>query len=236
MSGSKPLVFDPSRGLPREVAAQEPLQIPGPLAAAAGVGFHGTPPPASKAPVGGDWGESLAAVVEALIAAGFAADLRPQDWAAALASIRQLSHLGPYQVGRVVVGSVNGWAVLDQPLGSPGELQALIAGAGAAQTLPGGTQAQGLGYATVVAESAQEPLTVQRGSLWADSANKRFWIRTASGWVEITQYLPDATTSSKGLVQLADSAAIHAGTAGRVVDAAQLKAFTPPDEIGRAHV
>jgi len=39
----------------------------------------------------------------------------------------------------------------------------------------------------------------------------------------------DATASAKGIVQLADAAAITAGTAGRVVDAAQLKAHTPPD-------
>jgi hypothetical protein len=39
----------------------------------------------------------------------------------------------------------------------------------------------------------------------------------------------DATTTVKGIVQLADAAAIAAGTAGRVVDAAQLKAFTPAD-------
>lgn len=37
----------------------------------------------------------------------------------------------------------------------------------------------------------------------------------------------DATTTTKGIVQLADSAAISAGTAGRVVDAAQLKANVP---------
>jgi hypothetical protein len=40
----------------------------------------------------------------------------------------------------------------------------------------------------------------------------------------VTAATPDATTTVKGLVQLADAAAITAGTAGRVVDAAQLKA------------
>jgi hypothetical protein len=39
----------------------------------------------------------------------------------------------------------------------------------------------------------------------------------------------DATASAKGIVQLADAAAVTAGTAGLVVDAAQLKAHTPPD-------
>jgi hypothetical protein len=39
----------------------------------------------------------------------------------------------------------------------------------------------------------------------------------------------DATSAAKGVVQLADAAAITAGTAGLVVDAAQLKAHVPPD-------
>ena len=42
--------------------------------------------------------------------------------------------------------------------------------------------------------------------------------------VDPTSHLPiNATTSSVGVVQLADSAAVSAGTSGRVVDAAQLK-------------
>ncbi|MCE2835483.1 MAG: hypothetical protein LW834_00545, partial [Cyanobium sp. 49614_E6] len=40
---------------------------------------------------------------------------------------------------------------------------------------------------------------------------------------------PDASTTVKGLAQLADAGAITAGTAGRVVDAAQLKAAAPAD-------
>jgi hypothetical protein len=41
--------------------------------------------------------------------------------------------------------------------------------------------------------------------------------------------LPAATAAANGVVRLADAAAITAGTAGRVVDAAQLKSFTPAD-------
>jgi len=41
--------------------------------------------------------------------------------------------------------------------------------------------------------------------------------------VHVSAAAPDATTTVKGLVQLADAGAITAGTAGRVVDAAQLK-------------
>lgn len=47
-----------------------------------------------------------------------------------------------------------------------------------------------------------------------------------AGWVPFGS-APDATTTSKGIVQLADVTAIAAGTAGRVVDAAQLKASMP---------
>jgi hypothetical protein len=39
----------------------------------------------------------------------------------------------------------------------------------------------------------------------------------------------DASATVKGVVQLADPAAIAAGTSGRVVDAAQLKAHAPAD-------
>jgi hypothetical protein len=42
--------------------------------------------------------------------------------------------------------------------------------------------------------------------------------------IEFKTSPPDATTAVKGIVQLADAAAITAGTAGRVVDAAQLLA------------
>jgi hypothetical protein len=43
----------------------------------------------------------------------------------------------------------------------------------------------------------------------------------------IKDSIGDASTTTKGIVQLADAAAVTAGTAGRVVDAAQLKAHTP---------
>lgn len=44
---------------------------------------------------------------------------------------------------------------------------------------------------------------------------------------------PDATAAAKGIVQLADAAAVTAGTAGRVVDAAQLKAVSDADDWTR---
>ena len=44
---------------------------------------------------------------------------------------------------------------------------------------------------------------------------------TGTGWLETNHAVPDATVVAKGTVQLADAAAITAGTVGRVVDAAQ---------------
>lgn len=46
--------------------------------------------------------------------------------------------------------------------------------------------------------------------------------------------ISDATSTAKGVVQLADAAAITAGTAGHVVDAAQLKAAPKPLVLGWA--
>ena len=67
------------------------------------------------------------------------------------------------------------------------------------------------------------------GKVKAPSANDITKISTAisdvAQVVDPTSHLPiNATTSSAGVVQLADSAAVSAGTAGRIVDAAQLKA------------
>ena len=66
------------------------------------------------------------------------------------------------------------------------------------------------------------------GKVKAPSANDITKISTAisdvAQVVDPTSHLPiNATTSSVGVVQLADSAAVAAGTSGRVVDAAQLK-------------
>ena len=47
---------------------------------------------------------------------------------------------------------------------------------------------------------------------------------TGTDWLETSHSVPDATVAAKGIVQLADAAAITNGGVGRVVDAAQLKA------------
>ena len=66
------------------------------------------------------------------------------------------------------------------------------------------------------------------GTVKGASANDVAKIRTAisdvAQVVDPTSHLPiNATTSSVGVVQLADAAAVAAGTSGRIIDAAQLK-------------
>lgn len=65
--------------------------------------------------------------------------------------------------------------------------------------------------------------------LWDDTPNPGEWVAAF--------VTPDATTAMKGIVRLADSAAITAGSVGRVVDAAQLLAsFASPTFTGRTTV
>lgn len=69
------------------------------------------------------------------------------------------------------------------------------------------------------------------GKVKAPSANDITKISTAisdvAQVVDPTSHLPiNATTSSVGVVQLADATAVAAGTSGRIVDAAQLKAVS----------
>lgn len=76
--------------------------------------------------------------------------------------------------------------------------------------------------------SPTPPLNPTRGQLWIDNAQDppvlKIWDDTPApgNWSAVVA-VPDATTVLKGIVQLADAAAVAAGTAGRVVDAAQLK-------------
>jgi hypothetical protein len=54
---------------------------------------------------------------------------------------------------------------------------------------------------------------------------------TAFVGAAVTAGTPAATTAASGLVRLADAAAVTAGTAGRVVDAAQLKAAVAAEDL-----
>jgi hypothetical protein len=66
-----------------------------------------------------------------------------------------------------------------------------------------------------------------QGELWLNNNHETpglFARADDDSLIEFKTSPPDATTAVKGIVQLADAAAITAGTAGRVVDAAQLLA------------
>jgi hypothetical protein len=69
------------------------------------------------------------------------------------------------------------------------------------------------------------PLNPTAGEWWVDTsgATKIVKVFDGTGWVATGSPVVDATTGVKGIAQLADAAAVTAGTAGRVVTADQLK-------------
>jgi len=97
---------------------------------------------------------------------------------------------------------------------------------------PGAWVSAGGGTATVTSDTA--PVAPKDGDLWYDSVGGELYVwydsddagAVAGTWVQANpQPTPkQATASVAGVVQLADATAITAGTAGRVVDAAQMKA------------
>ena len=227
MSVYLPLILDTSRGVYRRLKPGDGLSVPGSLAVTGGPGFFGAEPLEAQVPITGSWGQSLTDVLAALVEAGLLQDGRAAGWADSLAAAVALSSVGPYKVGRLIIGSGTGWKALDQPLPVSGVLQALVARSGSPEEEAPGVQAQALGYAPVVGYNV-EPAQPVVGTLWFSSdIQNGAQVRSSSGWVRLESFLRGATTAASGLVQLADAAAIAAGTAGRVVDAAQLKAAAP---------
>jgi len=74
--------------------------------------------------------------------------------------------------------------------------------------------------------SATAPTSPGLGQTWTDTSKSPPVVNVWDGtkWVAVGAAPPDASTTVKGIVQLADGAAVLAGTAGRVVTADQLKA------------
>jgi hypothetical protein len=70
------------------------------------------------------------------------------------------------------------------------------------------------------------PTTPTAGEWWVDTSGATKIVKVFDGaaWVATGSPVSDATTAAKGLVQLANAAAVAAGTAGLVVTADQLKA------------
>jgi hypothetical protein len=114
--------------------------------------------------------------------------------------------------------------LLDVTLTTPAKDQMLVYTAGGQwvnKPAPGGA-------------SPTAPATPTTGQLWTDTSKSPPVVNVWDGtkWVEVGATPPDATTAVKGIVQLADAAAITAGTAGLVVTADQLK--TTNDAVATA--
>lgn len=87
--------------------------------------------------------------------------------------------------------------------------------------------------------SGTAPTSPENGQLWWQPGSQVLSLYydadegdgTPGAWLQVVtpEAVGAATTAALGVVRLADSAAITAGTAGRVVDAAQLKAAAAPD-------
>jgi hypothetical protein len=81
----------------------------------------------------------------------------------------------------------------------------------------------GTSWVTMTVDTGtQAKLDAQVASVWTRKGTTL--LPATTGDLVVADVLPDATATSKGAVQLADAVAVTAGTAGRVVDAAQLKA------------
>jgi hypothetical protein len=94
-----------------------------------------------------------------------------------------------------------------------------------------GTAWQGAGSGTSAGSTT--PASPAAGDLWVDTTVPTAPVLKVYNGTAFVAVSPDATTTSKGVAQLADAAAITAGTAGRVVDAAQLKAVSDADDWTR---
>jgi hypothetical protein len=81
---------------------------------------------------------------------------------------------------------------------------------------------------SAVAGKAPLPADLEYGEIAVnyEASDPALYVKDSANAVRKIGTQPDATASVKGIVQLADAAAVTAGTAGRVVDAAQLKAVS----------
>jgi hypothetical protein len=84
--------------------------------------------------------------------------------------------------------------------------------------------------------SATQPGSPAKGTLWVDisGATPALKIYDGSAWVASGGQVSAATTTTLGTVRLADATAVTAGTAERVVDAAQLKEVR--DSLGSTYL
>lgn len=179
-----PLVFDASRGVNRQLAAGEGLRLDGPLQLMEGVGFYGVTPLAHQPTVNGPWGQTVDELISALSLMGLIADNRPAGWTAAINGITALSNVGPYEPGRLIIGSISGWMQLDQPAAVPGVIQVPTSHAGPTETNPlTGLPMQQLAYSPILSFGATPPpSTPLPGALWFDSTQHALKVFNGTGW------------------------------------------------------
>ncbi|MCE2835628.1 MAG: hypothetical protein LW834_01295, partial [Cyanobium sp. 49614_E6] len=210
MALQKPLVFDTGRGIPRALDQADALHLPGDVQLEGKVGFYGATP-GSKPSVAGPWGQTIDELIKALAALGLITDARPQGWINGITSIGTVSNVGPYEPGRLIIGSVTGWMQLDQPAAVAGVIQAPISHAGAAETNPiSGLPMQQLAYSPILSYSATPPPTrALAGALWFDVPNATLKVFNGASWQpvqasELTQLVSAISGALKGSLLVAD--------------------------------
>lgn len=208
----KPLVFDAGRGISRQLQSGDALQVDQPLQIDGAVGFYGATPTAQQ-PVAGEWGQTLDQLIKALALLGLLKDSRPATWLNSVSSVSSIGQIGPYEPGRLVIGSPGGWRALDQPVPLPGVIQVPVARSGAQSPGPGGAPAglstAQLAYAPVLSYGTNPPAVgAPVGALWFDSGAKLLKVYTGTGWsLALPQQMQDL------------SAALSGATAGAVLSA-----------------
>ena len=115
MALKTPLIWDEARNIARQLESADGLQLEGGLGVSGPLGFYGATPLATAAVLTGHWGTALTTALDALSDLGLLQDGRPSGWNAGLERVVGLGQIGALETGRLILGSINGWSVLDQP-------------------------------------------------------------------------------------------------------------------------
>jgi hypothetical protein len=226
----KPLVFDGARGVNRQLETGDTLHLAGSVLFAGPVGFNGVTPALPQV-VGGNWGQSLDRLIRGLAVLGLVQDGRPTSWMDGVNATALLGAVGPYEPGRLIVGSTGGWMPLDQPAAVPGVIQVPTSHAGLPETSPvTGLAMRTLAYSPILAYGAVAPVTTPlAGALWMDTTAGELKVFTGTVWASVlgggvAALLQTLTAAGNGAVLVADggggvrSIAPPAGaTGGRVL-------------------
>lgn len=187
MALKTPLIWDDTRNVARQLQPADGLQLGGGLEVDGPLGFYGAAPLASAAIVTGHWGTALTTALDGLFDLGLLQDGRITGWNTGLEQIVGLGQIGALETGRLILGSANGWSVLDQPALEAGVIKVPVANAGVPQTLPGTTTVvRQLAYSPVLSYGATAPAAQPlAGALWFDTGLGRLKVWTGSAWMTV---------------------------------------------------